>query len=54
MAVAKRLCRLSWIALHIDRIGMWQAHYEEVDLALLPANHPKRLTKINLGVARAM
>ena len=54
MAVAKRLCRLSWVALHKDRIRMGQAHYEEVDLTFDAANHAKGLTKINLGVAGAM
>ena len=54
MAVAKRLGRLGWISLHKNCIRMRQAHYEEVNFAFHPADHPEGLAKINLRVALPM
>ena len=52
MAITKGLGCLRRIGLDEERVRVRQRHCKVVQLAHDPANLAKRLTKINLGVAR--
>ena len=50
MSVAERFRRLGWVGHYEDRVGMWQVHRKEVDLALDTTNHTNGFSKVCLGM----
>ena len=54
MPIVESFCRLTRIGLHKTCVRVPQAHRQEVDLALDPADDAQRFAKIHLGMARRM
>ena len=54
MAITECFRCLSRISHDKDRVGVWQIHCKEVDLALDATNDTKRFTKVDLSVAGRM